>query len=73
MHLAAVATDEMSKMGFWVQRKKSELKVKRNLIDTNFASRRGKAGIEHKISEFGRKRDSSTSRMPAAENLSDPT
>ena len=62
----------MSRHGFGVQRKKSELKVKRNLIDTSFASQQRIAGIEHKIREFGSKRDSSTSEKPAVENLSDP-
>jgi hypothetical protein len=50
----------------------SELKVNRNLINTSFACRRGKAGIEHKISDFGRKRGLSISRMPQVEELSDP-
>jgi hypothetical protein len=62
----------MSSRGFEERRKKSELKVKRNLIDKNFACRREIAGIEHKISEFGRKMGSSASRMPQVEELSDP-
>ncbi|MFZ0033769.1 MAG: hypothetical protein WAK60_02110 [Sedimentisphaerales bacterium] len=49
--------------GFLVQRKKSEFEVKRNLFEKPFAYQQKGAGIEHKISDFVRKRNSSTPRL----------
>jgi hypothetical protein len=55
-----------------MQRKKSKLRVKRNLFEKSFACQQEFAGIEHKISDFGRKRGSSTPRMPQLEVFFDP-
>jgi hypothetical protein len=53
--------------GFLMQRKKSEFRVKRNLFEKTFAYQQKGAGIEHKISDFGRKKKSSTPRTPQLE------
>jgi hypothetical protein len=58
-----------NRQGFEKRRKKSEFKVKRNLFEKTFAYRRRSAGIEHKISDFGRKRNSLTPRTPQLEAI----
>jgi hypothetical protein len=55
-----------------MRRKKSEFRVKRNLFEKTFAYQRRSAGIEHKISNFGRKRNSLTPRMPQLEVILAP-
>jgi hypothetical protein len=50
-----------------MRRKKSEFKVKRNLAEYTFAYQRKSAGIEHKISNFWEKRNSSMPRIPQLE------
>jgi hypothetical protein len=46
--------------------------VKRNLFEKTFAYQRRSAGIEHKISDFGRKRSSLTLKMPQLEAILTP-
>jgi hypothetical protein len=55
-----------------MRRKKSEFRVKRNLAEYTFAYQQKSAGIEHKISDFGRKRKSSTPRIPQVELIFGP-